>query len=648
MNLLPSPLDPGFLICFAALGSLTLVCWVCGRLLLPRWMNHGDWMEALFLRLAVGMILVTAIAAIICLGRLSYVVLLLPVMLGIGLWLCRQHAAEEKLPTPDAPRHQPLIWLLVLALGCTAFEWWNTGWVGLDGKVTVIHLDYGFYANLAHGLGEARVADAWCVTMGEHARELEGVRDAWYHWGPVWLAGAIHQITGLMPLAALMHVVNSFMDMLLILALAAITRRLTSMTPGRVLMIAVAAFFGVQLLRYLGKEWFALNPKAGSLHLLRFNLAYTFSYKHEAIIVLGALLAWLRGEGRFAIALMICAAICSPHVVAAGGVTAGMLLLIGAARRDASQGKMAGTLIAALLFTWASLHLVFGARLPKAEGQSLVKFDFDHLLDTAWLGTQDFCTALVLGILSVPGIWHLLRGKDPRSTAQSRTLGWMALGGMAGSFYGYRLLDGVADNMHMVLFPHAVLIMPAGIWGLARLASATQLALWQRSLSVLAIVLSAVMGLADLAQARDAYQRPWKVSEMEQMKKALGGRAAGYFSKSDGTWWISDHSSLAAMLEARLVRLVPLAGELKGTNKFARFYGALRPYELVPPAPGEASEAWALRFAEHIGVQCFFEIAGEKLPSSIKAQAREVTRIPGLVLYEWIKTPPAGGQTPPP
>ena len=156
------------------------------------------------------------------------------------------------------------------------------------------------------------------------------------------------------------------------------------------------------------------------------------------------------------------------------------------------------------------------------------------------------------------------------------------------------------------------------------------------------------MGLADLAQARDAYQRPWTVNEFEQMKKALGGRAAGYFAKSDGTWWISDHSSVAAMLEARLVRLVPLAGELKGTNKFARFYGGLRPYELVPPAPSESSEAWALRFAEHIDIQCFFEIAGEKLPPSIKSQTREVTRISGLVLYEWIKTPPAGGQAPPP
>jgi hypothetical protein len=67
---------------------------------------------------------------------------------------------------------------------------------------------------------------------------------------------------------------------------------------------------------------------------------------------------------------MICAAICAPHVVAAGGVTAGMLLLIGAAWRDASQFKLAGTLITVLLFTWASLHLVFGARLPMAEGQS--------------------------------------------------------------------------------------------------------------------------------------------------------------------------------------------------------------------------------------------------------------------------------------
>jgi len=151
-------------------------------------MDHGDWMEELFLRLAVGVIVVTALAAILCLGRLSYVALMIPVMLWIGHWLRRQHTADGEPTSPPTPKHQPLIWLLVLALDCTAFEWWNTGWMGRDGNVTVIHLDYGFYANLAHGLGEARVADAW------------------YHWCPVWLAGAIHQITGLMPLAALMHV----------------------------------------------------------------------------------------------------------------------------------------------------------------------------------------------------------------------------------------------------------------------------------------------------------------------------------------------------------------------------------------------------------------------------------------------------------
>lgn len=84
-------------------------------------------MEALFLRLVVGMIVITALAAILCLGRLSYVALPIPVMLGIGHWLYRQHTGDGELPTELTPRHQPLIWLLALALGFTAFEWWSTG-----------------------------------------------------------------------------------------------------------------------------------------------------------------------------------------------------------------------------------------------------------------------------------------------------------------------------------------------------------------------------------------------------------------------------------------------------------------------------------------------------------------------------------------
>ncbi|MBK8093352.1 MAG: hypothetical protein IPK32_15560 [Verrucomicrobiaceae bacterium] len=45
-------------------------------------------------------------------------------------------------------------------------------------------------------------------------------------------------------------------------------------------------------------------------------------------------------------------------------------------------------------------------------------------------------------------------------------------------------------------------------------------------------------------------------------------------------------------------------------------------------------DAWSLRFARHVGIDYLMECGKDTLPPSIKAQSREIARIPGLVLYK--------------
>ena len=636
MPLLPNSFDPGILSCAAALLALLALCWLLGLVLVPARMASEDGLERLALRFASGMLCLSGLAACFVLQRASYVALI-PASQGLmALWAWRM---EKQKPGAVRAAWSPNGRWLVLAViaGGAAFEWWNTGWVGWDGRLSILHIDHGHFTNQARGMLESHMADSWSATTAHHAAAVPSSRDVWYHWGPMWIAGMLTSLTGMMPLASLMHVTGALMDIILVLCAGAIVRRLTRLTQGWALLVGAASLVSVQLPRSLGQDWFGLSAATETLHLVRMNLAYLFSYKLEAVAVFATLLLWLRGERAFALGMLACAAIASPHIVAVGGVMAGMLALSGLLRRDFAMVWTGAAIIAVLLITWGVLHFGCGAALPRAEGQPLIDWNFTHLLGTVRSGLSDSAVALVIGVLSLPGILLLMISEE----VMKKRLGWLALSALLGAFLGYRLLEDMAENqLHFIVMAHALLIMPAGVWGLAMRFTQAGAKTWQKVGAAFLILLGTGMGVADLIQHREAYQRPWTIEQLEPIKKALAGRAFGYYARMDSGWWIPVHGPLAAMLEARCVRLAPLKSELPGGWEVSRSQSKARPFELVPPGANESMEDWSLRFAEHLGVTCLVECAGDRLPPPVKARVREIARIPGFVLYELLPKAP--------
>ncbi|MBK8036906.1 MAG: hypothetical protein IPK22_07180 [Verrucomicrobiaceae bacterium] len=636
MPLLPNEFDPGILYCGVTLLALLALCWLAGIGLMPAALASEDALERFALRCASGMLFLSGVAALFVLQRASYVALIPASQVLMALW-----ARKREKPMQGTPRE---VWsakgrwlILAVILGGAAFEWWNTGWVGWDGRLSVLHMDFGFFSNQARGMLESRMADGWSSTMAQHAAEVPSSRDVWYHWGPMWIAGTVTSLTGMMPLASLMHVTGALLDIILVFCAGAIVRRISGLSHGPALLLGAASMISVPLSRSLGQQWFGLTAATETLHLMRMSLAYVFSYKLEAVAVFAAVLLWLRAERGFALGLLGCAAIASPHVLAVGGVTAGVLTFVGLLRREGAMVRTGSVIIGALLIVWGVLHFGCGSSLPRAEGQALIQLNASHLFNSVRMGLRDSAVALVIGVLSLPGILLLIRAAEE----MKRLLGWLALSSLFGSFLGYRLVTEMADNqLHFIVMAHALLIMPAGVWGLAMIVSRKETKAWQRACAIFLILLGSGMGVADLIQHRSAYQRPWTIDELAPIKKALAGRAFGYYSRRDSGWWMPIHGPLAAMLDARCARIAPMKSELPGGWEAAGTQKGVRPFELVPPVANETLEDWSLRYAERIGVTCLAECAGDRLPTGVMPRVREVARVPGFVLYEILPKAP--------
>ncbi len=633
--LLPSPLDPGILVCVSAAIALGLLAYAAGCALLPPKVAGDDWLTRCATRCVAGLLFIAGIASVFVLQRLSYVVVMPVMQLAFAAWSWKKQGRDGGAMFSCGMDRGGAAALVAVVAGCVAFEWWQTGWVLPDGSIRAIHSDLGYFAMQVRGVIEARSTDLWAATLGAQAGAREGSADVWYHWSPVWLAALITKTTGRMPLAALMHVVAIVLDVLLVIVTGAIVRCLTGMRETRCLLIGAASIVSVQLLRELGLRWFDLSGATDSLQLQRMSLAFAFSYKFEGAVLLLALLSWLRKEPVLAVVLLACAAVSSPHATGCCGVTAGVLGGIGLLMRKKQMWLTAAVMIGIVAGAWGCLEFLLGASLPKAEGKALLVFDIKTMLLAVRAGLSEACTALLLGALSLPGILHLIFSRDERATEDGRILGWMALSGIIGSFIGFRLLGGMADNLHFIMMTHAVLVMPAGIWGLARMVCwCSGAARWT---GVTLIVVSAAMGAVDLVQRRSTSDRtPWKESDLAGLKQALHGRPFGYVAKKDRSWWIPWHSTLAAMLDCRCIRLHEIrAPGAAQENTAASYYGGRRPFALVPPVWGKEDEiTWALRFARHAGIECFLEFGTDKLPAEIKSRCREVSRIPLITLYE--------------
>lgn len=627
-----SPFDPGLLPSLTALVMLLMSAWLCGWLLVPARCLRDCWLTADAARLISGLVFLSGVAATWCLQRFCFVSMLPVIQVGFAFWDQRHARVSEELAARNEPAARERWWLLAAILvGCVVFEWWNSGWVNADGSPRLIHLDLSYFAQTVRGLMESRVADGWSAALGEHTRESPDARDAWYHWGPMWLAAGVCGVTRLPSLAALMHVTATALDVALVLVVAAIVKALTGYQSARSFIFGTASLIAVQIARVLGEKWFALTPGTNSMQLGRFPLAFAFSYKFEASVMLLAIVMWLRQRRPFAGVLLACAALSSPHAVAMGGVTAGIAGVAGVLTRRRALWQTSAWIIGILLLVWSSLHIAFHVGLPKASGQSLIQIDFNVIRLSLRRGVVEACTGLALGALSLPGIIWLIMGRNERASEESRMLGWLALSGIIGSFIGLRLLDGVADSMHFVFITHAVLVMPAGIWGLASmLHSGHRVA---RPIAIVALALSTAMGAWDLVHLREQYSRtPWKAGELEPLKAALRGRPFGYFAKVDRPWWMSKHSSIAAVLDVRCLRLQQIEGE--ADEAYARYYGFARPYQLVPTTPQEPADLWSLRFARHMGIERLIEFGSDTIPDAVKKHLRAVISVPHATLYE--------------
>jgi hypothetical protein len=242
-----------------------------------------------------------------------------------------------------------------------------------------------------------------------------------------------------------------------------------------------------------------------------------------------------------------------------------------------------------------------------------------------WHGTIDSLIGSVFGALSLIGIIHLIRASEPGAN----WLGWLALSGLVGAYAGFHLLASNPENFQLVMFTQAALVMPAGVWGLARMASFDGR---MKRIAVVLIALGVVMGLDDLDHVTKARPKvAWSVADVEKVHAELQGAPFGYFGPDD-RWWIPLQSQLAAHLGTRCARLNEGNQRSDAMN---RHYFNDKPHAVLPRNDGETPNAWSLRFANKLGIDFVMEIEPEAmLPNEIKAASTLCVSTPTLRLYK--------------
>ena len=632
-----SPLDSHPVALVFALASTLAVVLGSGRLLMPG-TNGGDspW-TARALEFASGLIFVTSVTATVVLGRVCYLTMLpvLQVVIAFdGFRKVRQGSTARPKDTEGWHRLEFAI-LGGLALVCLAFTSWHQGWRLADDGLRSFHSDLGYFTQMVEQLPQARIANGWTAVMGEHLQGLPGQHDVWYHWGPMWLAVAVKTwLRDLPAIEALLIITGSALNFGLLLATSAVVQTLCKTSRWRSLAVAAASLVAVQWLRAYGLLWIASWFPFGVVQHLRWTLTTMFSYKFEGVLMLATLAAWLERRTLIAVLLLFCAGVSAPHTFGALGAMAGTLGFIGLVLKRPALWKTAGTIIAVLLAAWAMVTLVFGCGMPKAEGQHLLSLNLETLRRCLRAAVIDSTIGLLIGALSLPGILHLVRCRDERATEESRTLGWIALSALIGSYAAYSFLSTMVDRFHFITLAQAVLVLPVGLWGAARMVW-WGTASWQRWSGIALIVVTTSMGIHDVLWLRATDTRlPYTQSNVRALREVLRGQPFGFFSSNDRQWWIPKHTVIASLLESRCVRL----NELESKDAYSRYYGADLMHQLVPRQAHQSSEAWSLRLAARLEVKHLLELPSDPLPAAMNPFVKEVAKAGDLRLFE-ILTP---------
>lgn len=617
-------------IAVAALGVFLAV----GAILVPRSTTGSCPLLWVAAALTSGLIFFNGVSATVMMGRFGFFSLppLMQTVLAAAWW--RAHRRSANADTVDSLRNV-LVPLAALLAGCALFACWYTSFTTADGAVRDIYGDLGYYGQLAMSLREAGHASLWSSTLGAALEESGGQMDVWYHWGSILLGTAVHEWTGRPSLSCLLFVGEIIMDFILIINAGAIVRSLTGWSGGHSLLAGAASVFAVVFLRVL-----VLLPQVSLIpfdvhHYYRVGLLTQFPYKADALPLLLATGAWLRGKDRLAFPVLFFAGFGAPHVFAAGGVMAGALLTAGILLRNPHLWRTAAVVIGVLLAAASVLAVGFGVTVPKSPDSQMLNVGFETIRSGLRTALLDSLTDLLLLAPVVPGIVHLMRSTDGMGGAppgRRRVLGWMAICAVAGSYAAFHIFLGLADRSHFTTFTHIVMVMPVGMWGLASLASKSRG--WRRYAAASMLVLCSVLGAADIGFSRSQVARAkWSVKDITVIRASLGDEPFGYFAKSDRNWWIPKHSTLASMLGVRCVRLNSIESVDK-VGKTSRYYGSERPFVLVPREAGETEAQWSIRFARKLGVRRVLEIGDDKLPEEMRATVRPVASSGPLRLFE--------------
>ena len=610
-------------------GLMLVVMRVLGALLVPGFRHRIACplaREALLT--GWGLLFVTGVAAVVvsrrfCLGGLVPV-LQLAVM--AALW--RGKRPGDSSAAPATPWAALLItWLAVCAWVFAYFEW-------KDGEgLRMLHSDQGFWSRLVMSLPEAGVSNGWAATLGEHTTSV-GLHDTWYHWGSIWLAGFTGMLTGLPPLALLLKITGAVMAMVMVMLSASLVRLIAGTSIGVSLFGGAAALVAVQWIKMYGVLWLEAWLPYGTLQHSRMSVLAYQGYHLEGVLILMVLATWQMRLGAAAALLVFISGLSAPHNVAVLGVSSGMLLGAGLLMRRADLWKPAAVAVGLLLLAWGTVKFLFGMDQGMAAGQSLLRPDVMVLWKRFSDGWIDAGCGFVLELLLLPGLLHLIRQPRGEPNDLRAALGWLALCALVGSYLGYHLLRHISDGVHFTVLAHAAIVVPVSIWGL--LSAWQKSRGWRGGICLVIVVLSTLMGAHDMWMVTKRHApMPYSTTALRQVNEALQGRPCGYFAQSDRGWWISKHSTLAAWLESRCVRLNRI--ESVETDSFSRFYGGSLLEQWLPREPGETDENWSLRLLRRLGGRHVLETPQDLLPEALKPRFRSVAGDETLRLYELIE-----------
>ena len=607
--------------------SFLALCFALGWVLVPRiWVSEGFlWASAL--RIGWALLFLAGCSATYFSGRFCCGTLTPVLQIGVlSYWALSKRQPVAATGEESSLRSLGLLGLLWI--GCVVLAGWQFSKEMPGGALRALHSDLGYAAQLVLGFSEAKASSIWSATMGAMATSESATVDVWYHWSPVWLASAIHGVFDVSAWEALYEVVAPVFLFELGLLSAAMIQVLTGLSIRVSLFAGGASLVGVQWIRMFGVlsfgEWFP----SGTLQHTRLSLLGHFPYQYEAITLFLAATAWQHRRSGLCALLVFFVGLSSPHNLAVLGVAAGTLMGMGILLRRRDLWLPACVTVSLLLAAWATLTWGFNVGLPKAEGQSLLVYDWRALISRLQWGIGDVAIGLGIELLLLPGLVFLVQQSKQGNGA---ALGWLAFSALVGSYLAFHLMRHGGDSFHFTMLAHAAIVMPVSLWGITCWIHAAEGG--KRVIFVSLMALCVTMGVHDIVHARVRVEAlPCKSEEVDSVRKLLAGRPFGYFASGDRPFWISKHCTLASYLDARCTRLNGISSVDGDRN--SQYYGMTRPRELVPLKEGENLLGWSRRLAARLGIQFILVIESDPLPEEMRAFVDLIFQGKELMLFQ--------------